>query len=159
MAYMISPRSRAEYNTVNFTYATILIESGKEQEALDKLTAAKAEWESGDRTSESFSKLADSFYDSESDKEDGGSYVRISMGDMIDEIDSWIFNDSRKEGDCEIIKTESAYHLIYFASKDIAKWKLDVKSQMSYDNVVTTYEDVSRSEGVDILGINIVMYC
>ncbi|MBR5272040.1 MAG: peptidylprolyl isomerase [Clostridia bacterium] len=159
MAYMISPRHRAEYNTVNFSYATVLKEAGSEQEILDRLTKAKDDWMAGDRTSESFEELADSFYESENKNEDGGSYIQIAKGDMIDEIDVWIFDESRVKGDCAIIKSENGYHLLYFAGEDIVKWQLDVKAQIRYDAVSKIYEDTSRSEGLDVLGINVVMYC
>ncbi len=159
MAYMITPRARAEYNTINFMYATALIESGKEQEALDRVTKAKDEWMNGEMTKESFVTLAESFYNSENKNEDGGSYYQISKGDMIDEIDSWIFDVNRKEGDVEIIKTESAYHFVYFEGADMLKWKRDVKEQIRYDAVVKVYEDTSRSEGIEVLGSNIAMYC
>ena len=159
MAYMLSPRSRADYNTVNFMYATILTENVKEEDALDRLTKAKNEWLSGEKTSESFGKLADKFYDSEDENEDGGSYVLIAKGDMITEIDSWIFDENRKEGDCEIVKSEDACYLLYFIGEDIPKWQLDVKSQMSYDNVSKIYEDTYRTLDIEVLSIDIVMYC
>lgn len=159
MAYMVSPRSRAEYNTVNFMYATVATEKVKEEDALDRVTKAKEEWESGEKTSDTFAKLADKFYDSSDENEDGGSYVRISKGDMVDELDTWLFDDSRKEGDYEIIKTEGGYHLVYFVGKDIIKWQLEVKSQMSYENVSKIYEDTSRELGIEVLTIDIAMYC
>lgn len=159
MAYMLSPRSRAEYNTVNFMYATVLTEEIEEEEALDRLTKAKDEWLSGDKTSDSFGKIADKFYDSEDENEDGGSYVLIAKGDMVESIDSWIFDENRKEGDCEIVKSESGCHLLYFIGEDIPKWQLDVKSQMSYDNVSKVYEDTYRTLDIEVLSIDIVMYC
>ena len=159
MAYLISPRSRAEYNTVNFMYATVSTDNIKEDEALSRLTAARDEWLAGDKTKESFIKLADKFYESESKDEDGGSYVRISKGDMAEPIDKWMFDESRKEGDVEIIKSEGGYHLVYFVGQDITKWKLEVKSEMSYENVSKVYEDTTREVGIKVLGSNIAMYC
>lgn len=159
MAYVLSPRSRAEYNTVNFMYATVATEKVKEDEALDRITKAKDEWLSGDMTKESFVKIVDRFFDSEDENEDGGSYVRISMGDMVEPIDEWVFDESRKEGDCEIVKSDGGYHLLYYVGKDIVKWQLEVKSQMSYENVSKVYEDTSREIGIEVLSIDIVMYC
>ena len=159
MAYMLSPRSRAEYNTVNFMYATVATEEVEEQDALDRLTAAKDEWVNGGATKEDFAALADKFYDSEDENEDGGSYVRISRGDMVEIIDEWLYDENRKEGDCEIIKSDSGYHLMYYVGEDIVKWQLEVKSQMSYDNVSKVYEDTSREVETEVLGANISMYC
>lgn len=159
MAYMISPRSRADYNTVNFMYATVLTEEIEEEEALDRLTKAKDEWLSGEKTGESFGKLADKFYDSEDENEDGGSYVLIAKGDMVEAIDEWIFDENRKEGDCEVVKSDSGCHLLYFIGEDMPKWKLDVQNQMSYENVSKVYEDTSRELSIEILSIDIVMYC
>ena len=159
MAYMLSPRSRAEYNTVNFMYATVATEKVKEDDALDRLTKAQDEWVNGGASEEDFAKLADKFYDSEDENEDGGSYVRISQGDMVDAIDKWLFDENRKDGDYEIIKSEGGYHLLYYVGKDIVKWQLEVKSQMSYNNVSKVYEDTAREVGIEILNVDIAMYC
>ena len=159
MAYLISPRSRAEYHTVNFMYATVATENVTEDEALSRLTAARDEYLAGDQTQESFIKLADKFYDSESEDEDGGSYVRISKGDMAEPIDKWMFDESRKEGDIEIIKSEGGYHLVYYIGQDIIKWQLEVKSEMSYENVSKIYEDTTRALEIKVLGANIATYC
>jgi len=160
MAYMLSPRSRAEYNTVNFMYATVATEDEEDDgEALDRLTKARDEWVSNGAKEEDFAKLADKFYDSEDENEDGGSYVRISRGDMVDSIDQWLYDESREEGDYEIIKGDGGYHLIYFVGKDIVKWQLEVKTQMSYDNVSEIYENTTREIKVKVLSVDIAMYC
>lgn len=159
MAYMLSPRSRAEYNTVNFMYATVSTEKVKEDEALDRLTKAKDEWVNGGAKKDDFAKLADKFYESKDENEDGGSYVRISRGDMVDTIDKWLYDETRKEGDYEIVKGDDGYHLLYYVGKDIVKWKLEVKSQMSYNNVSKVYEDTSREIGIEVLSVGIAMYC
>ncbi|MBR5774568.1 MAG: peptidylprolyl isomerase [Clostridia bacterium] len=159
MAYVVSPRSRAEYNTVNFMYLTVSTENVKEDEALDRITKSQDEWINAGKTEEEFSKLADKYFDSEDENEDGGSYVRISMGDMVGDIDRWVFDAARQKGDYTILKTEGGYHLIYFVGEDIIKWQLEVKSQMSYDNVAKIYEDTSREIGISVLGLDIAMYC
>ena len=159
MAYLISPRSRAEYHTVNFMYATVATDNITEDEALSRLTTARDEFLAGDKTEASFIKIADKFYESESEDEDGGSYVRISKGDMAEPIDEWMFDEARKEGDVEIIKGDGGYHLVYYIGQDIIKWQLEVKSEMSYENVSKIYEDTTRALEIKVLGANIVMYC
>ncbi len=159
MAYMVSPRGRADYNTVNFMYATVLTEEVKEEDALDKLTEAKDKWLEGEKTAETFGKIADEFYGSESKSEDGGSYVLIAKGDMVEDIDKWVFDEARKEGDCEIVKSEVGCHLLYFIGEDIPKWQVDVKNQMRYDEVSELYEKTSREIGIMVLSVDIVMYC
>ena len=49
------------------------------------------------------------------DTTEGGFYENIYEGQMVPEIDKWLFNPARAEGDSELVRTESyGYHLLYF---------------------------------------------
>lgn len=45
---------------------------------------------------------------------DGGAYRQISQGQLIPELDSWCFDQSRQPGDTAIIRSPYGCHLIYF---------------------------------------------
>jgi len=46
----------------------------------------------------------------------GGMYEHISKGQLIDELDQWLFDAERKVGDVEIIQTAFGYHLVYLCN-------------------------------------------
>ncbi len=46
---------------------------------------------------------------------DGGAYLRIRQGQLMDEIDAWCFDESRQSGDTTILRTQSGIHILYFS--------------------------------------------
>lgn len=131
------------------------------QEAADAEIYAKAEevlneWLAGDKTEESFATLADS---KSEDGAAGGLYTQVTKGYMVTEFNDWIFDESRKVGDYDIIKTDYGYHIMYFSGTDEYAWKLNVKSAIENEEYaaykadlatkyeVVTYEDVMNRVG------------
>lgn len=46
----------------------------------------------------------------------GGMITDVYPGQMVDSFNDWCFADGRQVGDCEIVKSEFGYHIIYFSS-------------------------------------------
>lgn len=93
----------------------ILVEAGEtasEEEvasAKAKAEAALSEYLAGDKTEESFETIgwantADSnvFYDN------------VTKGQMVEAFDSWLFDDARKVGDTDVVKTEYGFHVMLY---------------------------------------------
>lgn len=78
---------------------------------------ALADWKTDGKSETKFAQLA-SELSSDSSKDNGGLYENVAPGQMVPEFDKWIFDSKRKEGDCEIVKTEFGYHIIYFVSNN-----------------------------------------
>lgn len=83
-------------------------------EAKKQIEAIRDEWLAGDKTEESFAKLANEKTQDDGSKTTGGLYEDVTPGSMVEAFDEWIFDSSRKSGDYDIVKTEFGYHLIYF---------------------------------------------
>lgn len=83
------------------------------QEILDQ-------WLAGDKSQESFAKLADEHTTDTGSKGYGGLYTGVAKGDMVPEFDAWCFDESRKAGDYGLVKSKFGYHIMYFIdSQDI----------------------------------------
>ena len=81
----------------------------KAQEILDTYLA-------GDKTSESFAKLATENTMDPGSASTGGLYEDIAQGQMVPEFDQWCFDAARVNGDTGIVKTTYGYHIMYFVS-------------------------------------------
>ena len=44
----------------------------------------------------------------------GGLYENLTPGQMPEEMDAWLFDDARKPGDTELIRTACGMHIVYF---------------------------------------------
>ncbi len=91
----------------------------------DKIKAAKAnaedaleKFKSGEQTAEKFGEYATNLTEDTGSKSTGGLYENVRPGQMVPEFDKWIFDESRKEGDTDIVETSYGYHVMYFVGKD-----------------------------------------
>ncbi len=97
-------------------FAHILIKAEREEATADQLATAKekaekalAEYKAGELTLDAFKKIAETY-----NEDSGVVYENTTEGQMVTEIDKWIFDAARKAGDIEIIQTQFGYHVTYF---------------------------------------------
>ncbi len=102
--------------------------------AKDKAESLLAQWKAGDATAETFGLLAEEYTEDDGSKETGGLYENVSKGEMIEEFDSWLFDETRKEGDTEIIETDYGYHIMYYAGAGQDSWLASAKSALINKN-------------------------
>lgn len=88
-----------------------------------------AQWETGDKSEDSFSALAME-HSQDGSASSGGLYTDITQGQMVQAFNDWCFDDARQPGDYGLVKTEFGYHLMYFVdSRPI--WKDSAKSDLT----------------------------
>ena len=122
-------RNDNHYNTVAMRHVLIKAEENEDGEYTeDALAAAREEaealyeeWKSGEMTEDSFAELANSSSEDSGSNTTGGLYEDIYKGQMVTEINDYIFSSSRKAGDTEIIDVvSSSYagtHIVYFVGE------------------------------------------
>ena len=96
---------------------------GTEEAAKAKAEEVLKEWENGEKTGESFGKLAFKYTDDMGSLYTKGLYENTTRNTFVPEYDAWIFDESRVEGDVEIVKTDYGYHIIYFEGQGLEGWK------------------------------------
>ena len=105
------------------------------QAALERISEIKAEFESGDKSEESFAALAEQYSEDAGSNTNGGLYENIYKGQMVEAFDAFCFGD-RKAGDVDVVYGESGsyagYHLVYFVGEG------DLYSNVIADNALTT---------------------
>ncbi len=125
--------SRDESTTVNVRHILYM-------NADDNMAAAKdvlAEWESGDKTEESFAALAEQYSEDGGSNTNGGLYTGVYQGQMVQAFNDWCFDKSRKVGDTGIVETEYGVHVMYFSGDSGPAWKSNIAatlSQKAYDD-------------------------
>lgn len=98
---------------------------GSEDAAKAEAEKILAEYNSGAKTLDAFKALG------EAHTEDSGVfYEDVAPGDMVTEFNDWLFDEARKEGDVEIVKTPYGYHIMYFAGEGDAVWYTNAKSSV-----------------------------
>lgn len=73
------------------------------------------DWQNGYFVTEAtFAELARQNSEDEGSCINGGSYVNISKGQLVEELDAWCFDSERKAGDTTVITTAQGNHILYF---------------------------------------------
>ncbi|MEI3086162.1 MAG: peptidylprolyl isomerase [Oscillospiraceae bacterium] len=126
---MFLSRDDNHYNTVSVS-PDILIKAEKSADGTytdEAKAAAKAraegilaEFNSGDKTEDSFAELANKYSEDEGSNTNGGLYENIAKGQMVQEFNDFCFAD-HKAGDTGIVYGESSsyagYHVMYFVGE------------------------------------------
>ena len=113
---------------------------GAEEIAKQKIDDILKEWESSDKTEETFATLATNYSDDTGSNSNGGLYEGLEEGSTVEEFNDWVFDSSRKEGDYDIVKTDYGYHLIYFIKTNIPYYRLSITNTLksnSYDEWIS----------------------
>ena len=124
VALMINPKHDVETVSVRHILFKTVDDSNKPLDD-DKIKAAKAnaedaleKFKSGEQTEEKFGEYASNLTEDDGSKSTGGLYENVRPGQMVEAFDKWIFDESRKEGDVDIVETTYGYHVMYFVGKD-----------------------------------------
>ena len=100
------------------------------------------EWKK-DPTEDNFSQLAmDKSHDTGSSS-NGGLYENVFPGEMVMEFNDWCFDQARKPGDTDIVKTSYGYHIMYFSSTgDDSYWHSRAKSDCVEDEFYDALDEI-----------------
>lgn len=109
-------------------------------------TSAKAildEWLAGEATEDTFAEFANKHSADPGSNTSGGLYTQVVKGKMVEEFNDWIFEESRKYGDYDLVKTKFGYHIMYFvSSEDI--WVAEVRSTILSERVDQVMEEAKE---------------
>lgn len=161
VVYVVKPVYMSDAKTVNVRHILIAPESSKSSDDSSSSKSAKdctdkewaaaekkaksilAKYNSGDKTSKSFAKLAKS-NSSDGNASDGGLYENIIPNQMVSTFNAWCFDSSRKAGDVGIVKTEYGYHIMYFEGKnDQAVWKYIAQQKLAADDTQKEHDSIT----------------
>ena len=149
IALMINPMH--DVKTVDVRHILFMTTDSQTGEALsdDKIKQAEtnakkalADWEAGDKTEDSFAQYATDLTEDTGSASTGGLYENVVPGQMVPELDSWIFDEARKEGDTEIVKTDYGYHVMYFVKANDSYKDVTVRNEKATEDVNTLTEDL-----------------
>ncbi len=110
-------------------------EEKEDAEAKAKAESILAEFKGGAMSKETFEALA------MKNTDDGGIfYDNVVRDEMVAEFNDWIFDEARKAGDVDIVKTDYGYHIIYFVGEGVETWMETVSDQMVSEEMETWTE-------------------
>ncbi len=110
--------------------------------ALTEITALTAQWEEGGNTDELFTELVTANTDDMGSASTGGVYTAITKGQMVTEIEDFLFNPDTAIGDYEIIETVYGYHLTVLTAKGADAYVATITDQLINSAVIEVENEV-----------------
>jgi len=143
---LFKEKSQPDYNHISVRH--ILVDSDREEGTAEEIAAAKAKAEqilneflAGDKTAESFGKLAETNSTDTGSASNGGLYEDVAPGAMVEEFDAWCFDPARQPGDTGIVETEFGFHIMYFEKVEGVAWKIQVSEELKSEAYSKFLED------------------
>ena len=157
LVYVVSDPKRDESDTVSMRY--ILLTPAvyqTEEEANQKAEEIIAEYSSGEKTGESFGKLAKQYSEDTYTRDSGGLTENLRKTDVTDaEVVEWLFDDTRKEGDTAVLQCSSGLLIARFEGESGPAWKNSLKSIMQADDYLAELdrlaEEFEYTENADVI--------
>ena len=112
-------------------------------------------WKEDGATLENFKELANKYTADYATSYTGGYYANVASGDLVTELNDWLFEDSRVIGDSAVIATEYGIHIIYFAGEGEPYWKISVIQALKDEKSAHLMESYAELYGVEVLENNL----
>lgn len=153
VALMVNPKH--DVNTVTVRHILFLTQDSKTgkalsdeeiQKAKNKASETLAKWKAGEATEDSFATFATDLTEDTGSSSNGGLYENVVPGQMTGAFDKWIFDDSRKAGDTDIVESEYGYHIIYFVSKNGTYADSAIRSSLASEDLEKFSDEILESD-------------
>ncbi len=132
--FLTSLPAREEYNAISLRQIVFDINTfPSEENAMQAAQEAILNLELNNYSDAYFEKLATEVSADVISKNSGGLYENLTKGNLVDaaELEEWIFNEERKEGDITLLQTDSyGYHVVYIEKIGEPVWMLRSREGM-----------------------------
>ena len=147
-----------DYETVNARHILFTTETYETiEKATEKAEEVLAEFNSGDKTEDSFITLAKENSEDSTVEENGGLYENINKDTSAypESFINWCYDESRKPGDVGIVSTDSSVHIIYYCGTGEIAWKSSARigknnedCENHIDSLAQTYTVTSKDSQI-----------
>ena len=108
--------------------------------AREKAEDLLAQWESGDKTEDSFAALATENTQDPGSKDNGGLYENVYPGQMVPSFNDWCFDEARKPGDTGIVESTYGYHVMFYcADSDVTFRDFQIENELKNQDMDAWY--------------------
>lgn len=158
VVYVLEPAAVPEASSVNVRH--ILIAPETDDDSTDKTSATAEQWaaalkqaqsivnefNSGDKSEDSFAELATANTTDTGSASNGGLYENVVPGQMVDAFEAWALDPDRKTGDVDIVQTNYGYHIMYFVGDTGTPiWKVNAESAITSEDANSAADELDKA--------------
>lgn len=107
------------------------------------------QWRAGDATEDSFAALAVEKSEDPGSAEEGGLYVGVTVGQMVEPFEDWCFDESREYADTGLVKTNYGYHIMFFVDSE-ATWHYNARMDILNERINEKLQAASEEYPMDV---------
>ena len=108
-------------------------------EAYENCQSILTTWESQGKLEDDFATLAITYSNDKTTSANGGLVTDVYPGQYGQEINDWLFDPERKEGDCEVFREENDYEIVYVSKiSDQKYWEAVAEADLRYEEYQNT---------------------
>ena len=154
LIFMVKPAYIEEYKTIDMRH--ILVKKAEDTtktdeelkaDAKSKIEQICAKWEDTAMTDEDFAKLAKDYSD-DTTKDDGGLIEKVQKGQLVEAIETFLFDSERKTGDYKIVESTYGYHLVYYKGTNVEKWIIDAEALLTEKDFEAETKKLCEDAGI-----------
>ncbi len=122
---------RDESRTINVRHVLLYDDTYKNREgALAKAEELLAQFKADGGAIDDFALLALQYSEDPGSYYNGGLYMNVAEGNMVESFDAWCFEDGRMAGDTGIVESDYGVHIMYFDGEGGEAWAASVKNDI-----------------------------
>ena len=157
VVYMaVSEAAKDETPTKNLW--TIIFEPsvyGTLEDCKAKADEVYALWQNGGKSMETFKSLASQYTTDYASVYSGGYYPNVKEGDMVDELDKWLFAEDIEEGASAVVKSSYGYHIMVYGGEGEFAWKVPVIESVKEEKTSVEILNYVELHSVEIVSGNL----
>lgn len=157
VVYMATSDAALDVSVTKDIY-TILFTSdvyGSDEEMKAKAEAVYKEWEESGKDMAKFRELAAKYTTDTASVYSGGLYENVAEGDLIDELNDWLFDATLENGASTIIKTSFGYHIMVYSKEGEPAWKVPIIEEIKDTKTTDAVQYYAETYKVTIIEGNI----
>ena len=99
---------------------------------------------------EKFAELAALYSTDSGSSSNGGLYENVAEGQMVEPFEKWLFDDSRKVGDCDIVETTYGYHIMYYVGEGRPQWEASIFEELRSDKLSEISKEFTKKYPINV---------
>ena len=150
--YVVRPAYKQETVDVrHILFLTVDTENGNAKLSDDEIKEKEAkknevwdQWNAladDEKTEDKFAELAEQYSEDPGSSSNGGLYEGVAQGQMVDSFNNWIFDDSRKAGDTDVIESEYGWHIMYYVGNKDYSYRKSLRTTHTQDDYSSWLSD------------------
>ena len=148
---LVKEKYREDYATKNIRLIYCANDTyGGAEYAYKSVSSVYESLEEADMSVTRFASLAQKNSEDYESRNNGGLYRNFDKTYSDTAVTEWVYDESRKAGDCDIIEGENGYYIVYFEGDGLPIWKAGIKEVLFKEYLDKLYSSLDKEYNIEV---------